>query len=79
MFKQNRNSPWKDQAYWYKLHFIKLETSKATMKIKKIHTDDSVADMLTKAIPSAKFKLCLDLAGICERWIAGKWRKKRQV
>lgn len=44
-----------------------METSKATVKMKKIHTDNSVADMLTKTIPSAKFKLCLDLAGICER------------
>ncbi|KAH9723672.1 hypothetical protein KPL70_007193 [Citrus sinensis] len=49
-----------------KVHFIRLEVSKATVMLQKIHTDDNVADMLTKAVPGAKFKFCLDLAGICD-------------
>ena len=39
-----------------KLHFIRLEVSKATIKLQEIHTNDNVADMLTKAILRAKFK-----------------------
>ena len=49
-----------------KVHFIRLEVSKATVMLQKIHTDDNVADMLTKAVPGAKFKFCLDLVGICD-------------
>ncbi|KAH9682681.1 hypothetical protein KPL71_027445 [Citrus sinensis] len=49
-----------------KVYFIRLEVSKATVMLQKIHTDDNVADMLTKAVPGAKFKFCLDLAGICD-------------
>lgn len=49
-----------------KVHFIRLEVSKATVMLQKIHTDDNAADMLTKAVPEAKFKFCLDLAGICD-------------
>ncbi|KAH9704893.1 Integrase catalytic domain-containing protein [Citrus sinensis] len=48
-----------------KLHFIRLEVSKGTMKLVKIHTSDNVADMLTKPVPMAKFEHCLNLAGIC--------------
>lgn len=39
-----------------KLHFIRLEVSKATVKLQKIHTNDNVADILTKVVPGAKFK-----------------------
>ncbi|KAH9670747.1 hypothetical protein KPL70_017094 [Citrus sinensis] len=49
-----------------KVHFIRLEISKATVMLQKIHIDDNVVDMLTKAVPGAKFKFCLDLAGICD-------------
>ena len=48
-----------------KLHFIRLEVSKGTVKLVKVHTSNNVADMLTKPIPKAKFELCLNLAGIC--------------
>ena len=48
-----------------KLYFIRLEVSKGTMKMLKVHTDQNPADMLTKAVPSVKFNFCLSLAGIC--------------
>ena len=48
-----------------KLHFTRLEVSKDTVKLVKIHTSNNVADMLTKLVPMAKFEHYLDLAGIC--------------
>ncbi|KAH9646639.1 hypothetical protein KPL70_024932 [Citrus sinensis] len=50
-----------------KLHFIRLEVLRATVKLQKIHTDKNVADILTKPVTTAKFKLCLELAGICQK------------
>ena len=50
-----------------KLHFIRLEVSRTTVKLQKIHTDKNVADMLTKPVTTAKFKLCLELAGIYQK------------
>ena len=35
------------------------------VKLLKIHTDDNLADMLTKAIPTAKLVYCMNSAGIC--------------
>ena len=41
----------------------------------KIHTDSNIADMLTKAVPGAKFEFCLNSAGICRVQTAGKkWK-----
>lgn len=34
------------------------------MRLKKIHTDDNVANKLIKAVPKAKFKHCLNLVEI---------------
>ncbi|KAH9728536.1 hypothetical protein KPL70_009073 [Citrus sinensis] len=48
-----------------KLYFIRLEVSKGTVKLVKVHTSNNVADMLTKPVPMAKFEHCLNLAGIC--------------
>ncbi|KAH9670332.1 hypothetical protein KPL70_016941 [Citrus sinensis] len=50
-----------------KLHFIRNEVSKGAVKMAKVHTDKNPADMLTKAVPSAKFNMCLDLAGLSSR------------
>lgn len=50
-----------------KFHFIRLEVSKATVKLQKIHKDNNVADILTKAILRAKFMFCLNLTGIYSR------------
>ncbi|KAH9770981.1 hypothetical protein KPL71_012549 [Citrus sinensis] len=48
-----------------KLHFVRLEVSKRVVKLVKIHTDDNVADMLTKALPGAKFEFCVNSIGVC--------------
>ena len=47
-----------------KLHFIRNEVSKGVIKMAKVHTDDKPTDMLTKVVPTAKFKACLNMAGI---------------
>ncbi|KAH9668832.1 hypothetical protein KPL70_021540 [Citrus sinensis] len=39
-----------------KLHFIRLEVTKGTIQLVKIHTSENMADMLTKSIPTVKFK-----------------------
>lgn len=49
-----------------KLHFLRLEVSKGVVKLEKIHTDDNLADFLTKAVPGAKFEFCLKSAGNCK-------------
>lgn len=48
-----------------KLHFVRLEVSKGVVKLVKIHTNDNLADMLTKSLPSAKFEFCVNSARIC--------------
>ncbi|KAH9687838.1 hypothetical protein KPL70_014918 [Citrus sinensis] len=48
-----------------KLHFVRLEVSKGVVKLLKVHTDDNLADMLTKAVPVAKLEFCMNSAGIC--------------
>ncbi|KAH9734079.1 hypothetical protein KPL71_017263 [Citrus sinensis] len=35
------------------------------VKLLKIHTEENPADMLSKVVPTAKFILCMNLAGIC--------------
>ncbi|KAH9743491.1 Integrase catalytic domain-containing protein [Citrus sinensis] len=49
-----------------KLHFLILEVLKGVVKLEKIHTDDNLADFLTKAVPGAKFEFCLKSAGNCK-------------
>ena len=48
-----------------KLHFVRLEVSRGAMKLLKIHTEENPTDMLTKVVPTAKFIICMNLAGIC--------------
>ncbi|KAH9668177.1 hypothetical protein KPL70_021322 [Citrus sinensis] len=48
-----------------KLHFVRLEVSKGMVKLLKVHTDDNLVDMLTKAILAAKLEFCMNSAGIC--------------
>lgn len=55
-----------------KLYFVRFEVSKGVVRLLKISTEQNPADMLTKAVPSAKFNLYLSLAGICRFWIAAK-------
>ncbi|KAH9745502.1 hypothetical protein KPL70_004095 [Citrus sinensis] len=47
-----------------KLHFIRNVVSIGVVKMVKIHTDRNPADMLTKVVTTAKFKVCLDIAGL---------------
>ncbi|KAH9668238.1 hypothetical protein KPL70_021339 [Citrus sinensis] len=47
-----------------KLHFIRHEVSRGDVKMVKIHTDVNPADILTKAVPVAKFEFSLDLVGL---------------
>ena len=48
-------------------HFVRDIIEKGDCVVEKIHTDDNPADMFTKSLPIAKFKLCLDLVGISDR------------
>lgn len=41
-----------------KLHFVRLAA-----KLLKIYTKENLIDILTKAVPSAKFNLCMSLIG----------------
>ena len=50
-----------------KLHFIRNEVSRGAVKMVKIHTDLNPADALTKVVPVAKFRTCLDSAGLCDQ------------
>ncbi|KAH9779137.1 Integrase catalytic domain-containing protein [Citrus sinensis] len=47
-----------------KLHFIKNVVSMGVVKMVKIHTDSNPTDLLTKVVTTAKFKVCLDIAGL---------------
>ena len=47
-----------------KLHFIRDEVAKWLVAVIKIHTDINHADMLTKVLPTTKFKFCVDLIGV---------------
>ena len=49
-----------------KLHFIINVISKGVISMVKVHTDDNLADMLTKVVTTTKFKSCLDKAGMSE-------------
>lgn len=50
-----------------KLHFVRDIINKGLVKVVKISIEDNPADMLTKALPTAKFKLCLDLVNVLDR------------
>ncbi|KAH9779244.1 hypothetical protein KPL71_007654 [Citrus sinensis] len=47
-----------------KFHFIKDEVAKGSVAVIKIHTNINPTDMLTKVLPTAKFKFCVDLIGV---------------
>ena len=50
-----------------KLHFVRDEIANGRVKVKKVHTAENAADMLTKALPSSKFNNCLDLVKLIDR------------
>ena len=47
-----------------RFHFLRDEVSEGNIVVKKVGTADNPADMLTKPVPTNKFKHCLDLVGI---------------
>lgn len=42
-------------------HFVRDIVENGVIKVIKVSTEENVVDMLTKALPSAKFKYCLSL------------------
>lgn len=50
-----------------KLHFVRDEIGKGVVTVRKVHTSNNAADMMTKALPSAKFEHCLDLVNLIAR------------
>lgn len=48
-----------------KLHFLRDEVSKGVIKMVKVHTNGNPANMLTKVVLTTKFKLCINLVGVC--------------
>ncbi|KAH9781301.1 hypothetical protein KPL71_008412 [Citrus sinensis] len=50
----------------FKLHFIRNVISKGIISMVKVHTKDNLVDMLTKVVTTAKFKSCLDKAGLSD-------------
>jgi hypothetical protein len=47
-----------------RFHKIKELVATAELLLKKIHTSENAADMLTKPITTDKFKHCLDLTNV---------------
>jgi hypothetical protein len=45
-------------------HWLRLAIEEQMLQLKKIHTDDNAADMLTKVVPPDKLELCIKLAGM---------------
>ncbi|KAH9657534.1 hypothetical protein KPL70_023118 [Citrus sinensis] len=54
----------KTKHFDIKLHFIRNVVSMGVVRMVKIHTDRNPADMLTKVVTTAKFKVCLDIVGL---------------
>ncbi|XP_047940899.1 secreted RxLR effector protein 161-like [Salvia hispanica] len=50
-----------------KLHFVRDEIGKGVVTVRKVHTSENAADMMTKALPSAKLEHCLDLVNLIAR------------
>ena len=48
-----------------RFHTIREMTVTEDIVLKKIHISESTTDMLTKPVPTGKFKYCLDLVSVC--------------
>ena len=46
-------------------HKIREWVSSSDISLPKILTSENASDMLTKPVPTDKFKHCLDLIGVC--------------
>lgn len=49
-----------------KQYFVRNEVPKGTVKMVKIHTDENLADALTKVVLVGKFRPYLDIASISD-------------
>ena len=47
-----------------KYHYVRDTVAAGDIVVKKVHTSENPADMLTKSLPVAKFELCLNLVGV---------------
>lgn len=47
-----------------RLHFVREEVEKGTVRLFKVHTADNPTNMLTKPLPKDKFELCLKLVSL---------------
>ena len=47
-----------------KYHYVRDTVAAGDIVVKKVHTSENPADMLTKPLPVAKFELCLNLVGV---------------
>lgn len=47
-----------------KYHYIRDTIAAGEITVKKVHTSENPADMLTKSLPVAKFEHCLNLVGV---------------
>ena len=47
-------------------HFVREKVEESTMDMKKIHTNDNLADFLTKAINTDKFRMYCSSCGLTE-------------
>jgi len=45
-------------------HYLRDTVVAGEVVVRKVHTSKNLADMLTKALPIAKFEHCLDLVGV---------------
>ncbi|GKV32108.1 hypothetical protein SLEP1_g40737 [Rubroshorea leprosula] len=45
-------------------HWLRLVTENKQFQLKKIHTNNNAADMMTKVLPKEKFEYCTTLAGM---------------
>ena len=49
-----------------KLHFLRDIISSGKVMVEKIHTDDNLADIITKPLTTIKFRKCLNLMGVTD-------------
>ena len=47
-----------------KYHYVRDTSAAGEIVVRKVHTLENPADMLTKPLPIAQFEHCLDLVGI---------------
>ena len=47
-----------------KYHYVRDTIAAGEIVVKKVHTSENPADMLTKPLPIAKFEHCLGLVGV---------------